>query len=250
MITYTGLFLSIVFVAIAFGISLTNKLRLERDVIEAMIRAFIQLMLVGYVLKFVFGQDKLVFTLSMILVMVFVGTFESTRRSKGIPKPMPLMLLAMFATTLISMGLMVALGIISFKPIHLIPISGMVIGNSMRVLSQSAIRFQEGINDKRETIEASLALGMSPWDATQLIRKKTLRLALIPRLDGVKITGIVHLPGVMVGMILAGASPIEAVKFQIVIMYLLTGAPFIAAWIFSKTVYSKFFNSDEQLVLP
>ncbi|RKZ29536.1 iron export ABC transporter permease subunit FetB, partial [bacterium] len=212
-------------------------------------RAFVQLIAVGFLLKFIFVEGQVIWTVSMILAMTFVGAYTSARRAKGIPKPFSITILAMLITVSIAVFLLLLLRIIPAKPMFLIPIAGMVIGNSMNTLSVAMIRLHEGIFDRREHIEAALAIGKSPRMATASIVKKSLRLSLIPRLDTVKVGGIIHLPGAMTGMILAGASPLEAVKFQIIIMYLIVGTPSIAAFIAGKLAYRRFFNTAEQLVL-
>ena len=249
MITFTDVLLSGIFIVVAIIISSLERLRLERDTIEAAVRAFIQLMLIGYVLKFVFAANKPIFTTLMIILMVFAGSLEATRRAKGIRKPLPPIFVSMLVATIFVIIITVGMGIISANPVYLIPVSGIAVGNIMNTMIVSAMRFKQGIKENRNKIEAALALGMSPKAATANLRKQALRLALAPRLDRVKVSGIIHLPGAMTGMILAGASPIKAVKFQIIIMYIIICAPFVAAWILSSFIYKKFFNKAEQLVI-
>ncbi len=250
MITYLDVFLSLIFVAIAFGISLSEKLRLEKDIIEATVRTFVQLIIVGYVLKFIFAENKLYWTGGMITVMTIVGAYTSAGRAKGIPKPFPITAAAMVSSVLTALIILLCLKIVSTEPMYLIPIAGMVIGNTMNTTTIVMIRTREGIFDHRESIEASLALGKSPKVSCSNVIKSAVRLSLIPKLDIVKVGGIIHMPGAMTGMILAGASPMQAVKFQLIIMYLIIGAPAVAAVISSRMAYRRFFNENEQLIIP
>ncbi|MCD6417501.1 iron export ABC transporter permease subunit FetB, partial [bacterium] len=221
MLTYFDVLLSLSFVSIAFGISLAEKLKLERDIIECTIRSFAQLVAVGYLLKFIFSENHFLWTSGMIIVMTLVGSYTSAGRAKCIPKPFPIALSAMLLSIIVSIIILLGLKIIPPKPMYLIPISGMVIGNTMNTASITMIRVRDGILSNRDKIEAMLALGKSPKLSAASTIKSAMRLALIPRLDSVKVSGIIHLPGAMTGMILAGASPIQAVKFQIIIMYLI-----------------------------
>ena len=250
MITYWDILLSGIFVALGIIISFTEKLRLERDIVFAAVRAFVQLLAIGYVLKFIFARHEIIWTLGMILMMSLVGAWTSSRRAKGIPQPLNITILSMLGTVAISLLILWAFGIIPPKPMFFIPVAGMVIGNAMNTLSIGLIRFRDGVDEGRERIEASLALGKPPSVAVAPIMRKSLRLSIIPRIDTVKVSGIIHLPGAMTGMILAGASPIQAVKFQIVIMYILLGTPVLAAYLSTKMAYKKFFNSAQQLIIP
>ncbi len=249
MLTYWDVLFSLTFVAIAFGISLSEKLRLERDIIEATVRSFVQLIAVGYLLKFIFAENHILWTISMIFVMTLIGAYTSAGRAKGIFRPFPITLTAMMLSIIVAVIILLSLRIISPKPMYLIPIAGMVIGNTMNTASITMIRLRDGIADNREKIEVMLALGKSPKLASSNTIKSAMRLALIPRLDSVKVAGVIHMPGAMTGMILAGASPIQAIKFQIIIMYLIIGTPAIAAIVCTRLGYKRFFNKYEQLVI-
>ncbi|MCD6595394.1 iron export ABC transporter permease subunit FetB [bacterium] len=250
MITYIDILLSAIFVAFGILISFTEKLKLERDILIAAVRAFVQLFAIGYVLKFIFAQHLILWTFGMILLMSLIGAWTSSRRAKGVPKPLSITVLAMLGTVTFSLLILWAFRIIPPKPMYFIPVAGMVIGNSMNTLSVGLIRFRDGIYDGRERIEAALALGKSPAFSVGPIIKKSLKISIIPRIDSVKVSGIIHLPGAMTGMILAGASPVQAVKFQVVIMYILLGTPVIAAYLATKMAYKRFFNPARQLIIP
>ena len=250
MITNFDILMSAVFVALGILLSGLEKLKLEKDILVAALRALVQLLLVGYVLRFVFAQSTILWTVGMIFLMSLVGAWTSAQRAKAVPGSLGITVAAMIITVGITLIALWVLGILPPNPRYLIPVAGMVIGNSMNTLSISLIRLSNGIKENREKIEVALALGKTPLQAIRFLLKRALKLAVIPRIDNVKVAGIIHLPGAMTGMILAGASPMQAVKFQIIIMYILLGAPMMIAYFGSRFAYKKFFNSDLQLVLP
>ncbi len=250
MITNLDIAMAAVFVAVGVLLSAIERLKLERDIIIAAIRALVQLMLVGYVLRFVFAQSAIIWTVAMIFLMSLVGAWTSAGRAKSVPGALKITVTSMVLTVGISLVALWVLGILPPKPRYLIPVAGMVIGNSMNTLSISLIRLSDGIRENRDRIEVALALGKTPIEAVRFLLKKSLRLAVIPRIDNVKVSGIIHLPGAMTGMILAGASPIQAVKFQIIIMYILLGTPMLVAYFGTRLAYKRFFNKDFQLLVP
>ncbi len=250
MITNLDIAMAAVFVAVGVLLSAMERLKLERDIIIAAIRALVQLLLIGYVLRFVFAQSAIIWTVAMIFLMSLVGAWTSAGRAKSVPGALKITVISMVLTVGISLVALWVLGILPPKARYLIPVAGMVIGNSMNTLSISLIRLADGIRENRDRVEVALALGKSPLEAVSFLLKKALRLAVIPRIDNVKVSGIIHLPGAMTGMILAGASPIQAVKFQIIIMYILLGTPMLVAYFGTRFAYRKFFNRDMQLVLP
>ncbi len=250
MISYVDIALSSAFVAVALAISGAVRLKLERDIIEAAVRAFVQLVLVGFVLRFIFARDSFAWTGGMMLAMTLIGAFTAGGRAKAIPRARLVCLAAMLVTVVFTVAFLLAAGIVSPKPMYIIPIAGMAIGFSMNAVAVSLIRLREGIYDERERIEVALALGKPPSVAVARVVKRAMRLAMIPRLDIVRVAGIIQMPGAMVGMILAGASPLEAAKFQIVIMNIVIGAPALASFISTSLAYRQFFTPAEQLLLP
>jgi putative ABC transport system permease protein len=125
---------------------------------------------------------------------------------------------------------------------YLIPLGGMVIGNSMNTASLILSRVRDDVNAQRLNIEAALALGATCRQAISPILKTSLKSAMIPLIDATKTTGIIFLPGAMVGMIIAGADPLEAVRLQVVVLYMLLGSVSIAAIVVGLLSYRSFFT--------
>ena len=123
----------------------------------------------------------------------------------------------------------------------------MVIGNSMNVASVTGVRLIEDTRTQRAQIEAALALGARPRQAAQTVLRRAVRLAMIPTIDSTKTMGIVFLPGAMTGMIIAGAQPLDAVRLQVVIMYMLLTAVAVTAVTVSLLVVGSLFTPEQQV---
>lgn len=128
-----------------------------------------------------------------------------------------------------------------------IPVSGMVVGNAMVATGLLFRQLLAGMRERRAEIEAKLCLGAPPAEAIRSLRRDCLRTAVQPTLDSLKTLGIVQLPGMMTGLILAGASPELAVKYQIMVAFMLAGTVSISTWLAAHLACRRFFNAAEQL---
>ncbi len=238
---------AVVMVAVAVGLSLWQRAGLERDILIASLRAFVQLMAIGYVINFIFGTSSLALVLLMIAAMVAFAGFTSGRRLRGLPYNYLITTAAIGIASTLTLVLMVVLGIISTEARYLIPIGGMVVGNSMNVASVTGVRLLEDSSSQRSLIEAALALGAAPRQAAHPVLRRSIRLAMIPIIDNTKTMGIVFLPGAMTGMIIAGAQPLDAVRLQVVIMYMLLTAVAVTATLIGLAVVRGLFTEHQQL---
>ncbi|MFC1724213.1 ABC transporter permease [candidate division KSB1 bacterium] len=238
---------SLILVVVVIGLSVWQKLHLEKDLIVGSVRAFIQLIAIGYILEFIFDLNKIYYTLLVILVMSLVGAQTSYGRSKKLPGGFIIAWISIFAGALVSLGFLIAVREIEVSPRYLIPLAGIVIGNAVKAGSLSFDRARAEINNNKERIEVLLSLGAEAKAAYHTLAVSCVRSALIPTIDTLKIVGLIQLPGAMTGMILVGASPIEAVKFQIIILYMLTCSSAVTAAMIVLLSMKKFFNRYNQL---
>ena len=245
--TYWNVAAALALLAIALLLSWRQGLGVERDLVVAAVRSFVQLMAIGYLIDLIFGTDHLAYVLLMVLAMVVFAAITSARRLRVLPRPWSITLLAIGAASAVTLVLMLVLGIIPSTARYVIPIAGMVIGNSMNVASVTAVRLLEDAQAQRPRIEAALALGASPSQATHGIVSGSVRLAMVPVIDSTKTMGIVFLPGAMTGMILAGADPLEAVRLQVVVMYMLLAAVAMTATATAILVPRRLFTPHQQL---
>lgn len=216
-------------------ISLAFGLRLEASLAIAALRMGVQLSAVGFVLKFVFAQTSPLWTVLIALVMVLVAGTELVQRQErrfagwwayGLGN-MTLLLVGGLAT-------LYAVAIVIgpepwYAPRYVLPILGMVLGNTLTSVSLALQTLTEGAERERAAIEARIALGATRFEAFAAVQRRAIRVAITPLLNTMSVAGIVTLPGMMTGQILAGADPSEAAKYQIMIMFVLTGASGLGA---------------------
>jgi putative ABC transport system permease protein len=180
-------------------------------------------------------------------VMVGVGTWTARGRAKAVPGatlPIALGLSLAAATTV---GMVVALGVFDPEPRYLVPVGGMMIGNAMTAAAVALNRLADEVNAGANTIEATLALGATARQATAGLASRSLRSGMIPVIDQTKTTGLVAFPGAMVGMLLAGAEPLDAVRLQLVLLWLLMGSVALSAVVAVSLGYRGFFTDAHQL---
>jgi len=241
--------MSIALVVVAGGISVWQKADLEKDLAVSVVRSFVQLIAIGYALELIFAQDNPLWTLCWLLVMLMIAGTTAGRRGKKIPHATWLALGAVGFGAVITIGSLVALNVFAFTPQTIIPIGGMVIGNAMTVAAQVMNRLADDFQNERLSVETMLALGGTGRQAAQPLLQRTLRNAMIPIIDTTKTVGLIKLPGAMTGMILAGASPLEAVQIQIIVMYMLVGASTLTGLAAAYLTYRQYFTPAHQLML-
>jgi putative ABC transport system permease protein len=234
-------------VALAVAISFWRRADLERDIAVATVRSFIQLTAIGYAIKLIFEADTIWLVLALLSVMVVFGAITARSRARRVPDAFWPLLIALAAAGATTLGLVVALGIFEATPRYLVPVGGMVIGNAMTAAAVALNRLGDEMSDSRARVEATLALGATAREAAMPIVRRALRSGTITLIDSTKTTGLIFFPGTMVGMLLAGASPTDAVRLQLILLYALLGSVSIAALLATGLAYRGFFTSAQQL---
>jgi putative ABC transport system permease protein len=234
-------------VALAGAVSIWQRAELERDIAIATIRSFIQLTAIGYVIKLIFDQNKLIFVIALIAAMVLFGALTARQRARRVPRAFWPLLIALALAGTTTLALVVALGVFQAKARYLVPVGGMVIGNAMTAAAVALNRLGDDIHDNTAQIEATLALGATTTQAMRPIITRSLRSGMIPLIDSTKTTGLIFFPGTMVGMLLAGAAPIDAVRLQLILLYVLLGSVALAALTAVLLAYRNFFTPAHQL---
>ena len=230
-------------------LSLRMQLGLSRQIIIAAFRTTIQLMLIGFVLKALFAHVHLGWMTLMALIMLFVAGYEVRSRQKhrftgwwGFGLGTMSMFISSFAITLLTLTVIIEVDP-WYTPQYAIPLLGMMLGNTMTGIAVGLDRLTQSTWQQRAIIEARLILGQSWNQAIGSMRRDSIRSGMIPMINAMAAAGIVSLPGMMTGQILAGAPPIEAVKYQILIMFLIsagTGIGTIAAlWVGSYRLFDE-----------
>ncbi len=227
-LSFGQLLLCVGFVCIAGVASIVMKLRLEKDLFWGTIRTFAQLYLVGYVLQFVFRINDLRIIVLLYTWMIFwaAQAIRSRVGEKAIPTFVPV-----FASMVISY--MAVLWTVTaviirvdpwYAPQYFIPIGGMIIGNSMNAIAIALDRLFGDLRKRRDEVEVMLCLGATREEATATMLGDAIRAGMIPSINSLMTVGLVSLPGMMTGQILAGADPMTSIRYQIVVMLMLTAS--------------------------
>ena len=212
------------------AISWLFRLRLEKSIAIGTVRMLVQLAFVALILKYIFAQTSPAWTALLAFVMVLAAGLEVVVRQHRSFRGLHAWTFSTATLLFVGMtitGLGVG-GIIApdpwYAPRYILPILGMVLGNTMTAMTLVLNTFSEAATRDRAAIEARLALGAERFQALNGILTHALRTGMIPILNSMATTGIVALPGMMTGQILAGISPVEAAKYQVLIMFLIASA--------------------------
>ena len=249
-ISFTEVALSLVLVAIAIVASRWRNAGLEEDIAVAVARSFVQLTAIGYVIDLIFDQDSAALVIALLAVMVVFGALTARSRASRVPGALVPLLIALSLAAVTTLGLVLILGIIEPEPRFVVPVGGMVIGNAMTAAAVALNRLGEDVSDSAHRIEATLALGATSSQAVAPLVQRSLRSGMITLVDSTKTTGLIFFPGTMVGMLLAGADPVDAVRLQLILLYALLGSVAIAALTATTMARRNFFTPAHQLREP
>jgi len=215
------------------AVSWRMRLGVSSQLLVAGVRTTIQLLLIGLVLKALFANADLGWVIIMAVVMLLAAGREVVARQQrklkgawGFGVGVSSMFVSTFVITIFS--LVIIIGVEPwYEPQYSIPLLGMMLGNTMNGIALSMDRLLHSCWQQRDMIEARLLMGHSRDDAIGSIRKESMRTGMMPMINAMAAAGIVSLPGLMTGQILSGTAPLEAVKYQILIMFMITaGAGF------------------------
>jgi putative ABC transport system permease protein len=238
---------SLALIAVAIAVSFWRRAELEQDIALAVLRSFVQLTAVGYVIQAIFDTDSLWLVVALLAGMVAFGAWTARGRAKAVPGATGPIVLALSVAAAVTLGLVLAAGVFEAEPRYLVPVGGMVIGNSMTAVAVALNRLADEMHDGRRQIEAMLALGATSRQAARASVTRSLRSGMIPLIDSTKTTGLIFFPGTMVGMLLAGAAPVDAVRLQLILLYILLGSVALGALTSVLLAYRNFFTPAQQL---
>lgn len=246
--TYTALSLTLIFVLIPLILSKSLKLGLEKDTVIATVRSVIQLLAVGYVLKFVFEANSNIYILLMIALIIIAATLNARKKGKAIKGITWKIAVTFIIIEVVTQGILLGLNIVPATAQYIIPISGMLIGNSMVLSILFLNRFSAEIETSRDEIELILSLGGTPKQAIQKQLTDSIRASMIPTIESQKTIGLVQLPGMMSGQIIGGADPIQAVQFQLLIIFGLLTTATLTSILIGFLSYPTLFNERMQIL--
>jgi len=244
-----SLMLALGLVVIALAIGWKEKLGIDRDMIIGVVRAVIQLFVVGYLLKYVFRLNNIWLTAILILIIIFNAGYNAKQRSNGIPNALPISIGAILISTGVTLGVLMLAGAIKFIPSQMIPISGMIASNSMVAIGLCYRNLNAQFRQERQAVLEKLALGADLKDASREILRDSIKTGMQPTIDSAKTVGIVSLPGMMSGLIFAGVDPVRAIKYQIMVTFMLMSATSIGSVLACYWAYRGFYTDRKQLTV-
>jgi putative ABC transport system permease protein len=246
--SYLALSIALVFVLIPLFLSKTLHLGLGKDTMIATIRSIIQLFAVGYILQFIFEADSPLYIFLMVMVMIGAATQNARKKGSVIKGITWKVAVTLIFIEVLTQGIILGFHITPRSAQYIIPLSGMVIGNSMVLAILFLNRFSAEIESRQDETELILSLGGTPKQAinTQLIT--SIKASMIPTIESQKTIGLVQLPGMMSGQIIGGADPIQAVQFQLLILFLLLTTAAVTSIMLGTLSYPSLFNQRMQML--
>jgi putative ABC transport system permease protein len=249
-LTYLQVGLASLLILVNGGISAMLGLGLGRRLLLAAVCTVVQLLLIGLVLEWVFRMDRWYVVLGLMLVMTLIAGVAAIQRTHvRYPGIWVRSVVSVWASSWLMAALAIAVLVRVrpwYSPQYAIPLLGMILGNTLNGISLGLDRLGGELAGKRDQVEALLALGATRWEAARRPIQQAVRTGLIPTINAMMVVGIVSLPGMMTGQVLAGASPIEAVKYQIVILFLIASGSALGTVSVVLLSYRRLFNKHHQ----
>jgi putative ABC transport system permease protein len=247
------LVLAAVLVLAAGGVSVALRLGLGAKLALASVRTVVQLLMVGWVLRWVFASAEAhpIVLIPIVAVMVIAAALAAVKRPEREVSGMLVGATASLSLTGLLVTVCVTAVIIGvqpwWRPQYFIPLLGMVFGNTLTGLSLAIDHALESFSERGDLIEAELALGATRWEAAREQVAAAVRRGMIPILNSMTVVGLVSLPGMMTGQILQGADPMAAVEYQIVVMFMLAASVALSAVVAVLFVFRRVFDAEHRL---
>jgi putative ABC transport system permease protein len=236
---------------VAIGLSAAHGLGLERDLLIATLRTFVQLFAVGYVLGIVFSGANPGLIVGILLLMLGIAAWTVAGRQR---RPTYALRVLVLGSLTVGCGatLILATEVILrvqpwYNPYYLIPLMGMVIGNSLNSATLAVERLDSDLSSGRDQVEALLALGATSRQASAVQVRSAMKAAMIPIINSMMVVGLVSLPGMMTGQILGGSAPLMAIKYQVLIMYMIAFSTAVSAFLLTTLRARAYFTAAHQL---
>jgi len=247
------LLLGLLFILVAGASSLYHALKLEKDLAIGTLRTFAQLFLLGYVLKFVFELDKayLVLILFGFMILFAAWTVRGRIKERQISFFWPIFLSMLVSYCLVSYFVTACIVQVEpwWKPQYFVPLGGMVIGNSMNAIAIALDRLLNDLRKRRDEVEMMLCHGADYKEASLGMVRDAMQAGMIPSINSMMAVGVVFIPGMMTGQILAGSDPLVAIRYQIMVMIMLVGSTAIGSLFVVLIVRRLCFGAAQQLLL-
>ncbi|HBI3341646.1 TPA: iron export ABC transporter permease subunit FetB [Staphylococcus aureus] len=245
----TALGLTALLLVIPIIISYKEGLHIIKDLIVATLRAVVQLIILGFLLHYIFKiNDKWLLILCVLVIIINASWNTISRASPVMHHVFWISFLAIFIGTALPLAGTVATGAIHFTANEVISIGGMLANNGLIAINLAYQNLDRAFVQDGTNIESKLSLAATPKLASKGAIRESIRLAIVPTIDSVKTYGLVSIPGMMTGLIIGGVPPLQAIKFQLLVVFIHTTATIMSALIATYLSYGQFFNARHQLV--
>ncbi|MCB8185886.1 iron export ABC transporter permease subunit FetB [Staphylococcus aureus] len=245
----TALGLTALLLVIPIIISYKEGLHIIKDLIVATLRAVVQLIILGFLLHYIFKiNDKWLLVLCVFVIIVNASWNTISRSSPVMHHVFLISFVAIFVGTALPLAGTIATGAIQFTANEVIPIGGMLANNGLIAINLAYQNLDRAFVQDGTNIESKLSLAATPKLASKGAIRESIRLAIVPTIDSVKTYGLVSIPGMMTGLIIGGVPPLQAIKFQLLVVFIHTTATIMSALLATYLSYGQFFNARHQLV--
>lgn len=245
--SWIGVGASVVLVGVAAAIAARQRLGVTRELLVAAARSAVQLVAVGAVLGLLFVHAGILGALGWVAAMVVVAGQVAARRGAGVPAAARCATVGVAVGAAATLGVLLVLRVVSAEARVIVPVGGMVVSGAMQASAVVLRRVREQAVDSRPQVEARLALGLPAEQAFAPHLRSALRTALIPNIDGTKVVGLISLPGAMTGLILAGVPPLTAIRYQVVVMWMLLAAAALSGLVTARLAQRALFDPAHRL---
>ena len=232
-------------------LSVSLRLHLGNRLAIASLRSVLQLSLLGLVLKLVFEAKEWWIVVALVVSMMLNASFAAVRRTSRRYSGVWLSGLGAVTISTVFTTFIIVAFVVPVRPWYearyLIPLVGMILGNALTGLSLCLDRLMADLDLKRAEVECWLALGATAWEACRPHIREAVRTGMIPILNSMTVVGIVSIPGMMTGQLLAGEPPEQAIRYQIVVMFMVAGATCLATVLITLLSFRRLVTSRHQL---
>lgn len=241
-------------ILMAITLAYLMRLGIAKSLIFASLRTLVQLSTIGFLLVYIFASNHWYLVLLILALMTLIAAITAKKRIeqpyKGLDKDI-LIAVATPTTLVTALTILLILQIKPwYTPQYIIPILGLILGNSLTAISLCSNQLINALHNEQATIEMMQSVGASNWEASHPLIKNAISNGMMPTINSMMVVGLVSLPGMMTGQILAGADPSQAAKYQIMTMFIICASSALGCMISSWLIVSNFFDNWGCFVPP
>jgi len=238
-------------IAVAIGFSYFQGFRLEKDLVIGAVRSVLQLVFIGYALMYIFNITSVWPTSGILLLMALIAAITARGRIRPpYPGAIPILWFSMAVGSFVSVAFITLIAIRNpqaISPRYLVPLGSMMIGNALNGLSLGGERFRSELLAQRDRVESLLAMGATSARAAADCTRAAFVAAMIPTLNMMMVIGLIQIPGIMTGQILAGVNPLDAARYQLLVIFMMAGGKVIVMTLALHLGGRKYFTRSHQL---